>query len=45
MRAVSGRMLQRLDDVEAAHLRHHQVEQDQVGQLAAARVAIASPPP
>jgi hypothetical protein len=26
-----GHRLQRLDDFEAAHVRHHQVEQDQLG--------------
>ena len=35
MRAVSGRSLERLDDVEAVHVRHHQIEHDQVRQLPA----------
>ena len=33
MRAVSGCSLERLHHVEAVHLRHHQIEHDQVRQL------------
>ena len=38
MRAVSGRSLERLHDVEAVHLRHHQIEHDQVRQLPPRRI-------
>ena len=44
MRAVSRVALERLDDVEAVHIRHHQVEQDQVGQQRCASVMASLPP-